>query len=730
MSRVRQLIKMSFANPIKVLSLGLALGVVSLPVLGSVEWEMYDSLIRVGMHELTLQRLAGTVAHLNEVLTMYARLAATTGDRSWEKRYNTVAPRLDSAIVGIAMEARAEYERNYVAQTKLAYGKLIEMESVAFALVRRGRREEAYQLLFSPRYDEQKALYSQGIKKMTKAVEKRIAAEVQSFRRRILWTGILIVGGLVVLLAVWIWVILVVNRNLGLRRFAEDALAREKEQLSVTLRSIGEGVITTDTNGRVNLMNRVAEELTGWSQEDAFGKPLDEVFVIINEVTREITPCTADKVLETGSICELTDSTVLISKDSAERIIADSGAPIRDRQGDIVGMVLAFRDITEQQHMLKEVHKAEKLESVGMLAGGIAHDFNNILTAVLGNLSLAKLDTDPDSRVFQRIAQAERASARAKDLTQQLLTFSKGGAPIKRVTSVKSLLPEWVEFALRGSNVKCVFRIQDRLWNAEIDESQVSQVLHRLIINADQAMPNGGEIRVSAENFLAKDGAGLPILPGEYVKISVQDEGIGVPAEHLQRIFDPYFTTKEYGIGLGLATSYATIKRHGGHLTVESSEGSGATFQIFLPASSDGAVLHFRPTLEPREGRGKILLMDDESVIRELATDMLTSLGYRVFTTRDGLETIRLYKIGRDSGEPFDAVIMDLTVKGGMGGREAIARLRDLDPEIRAIVSSGYCNDPVMGDFRKYGFSAVLAKPYTATEMSETLHALINCSSN
>jgi PAS domain S-box-containing protein len=432
MSRFQQLIRFKFAIPMKVFTLGLALGVVLLPVVGWVVWGMYESLIKIGNHELNLQRLVGTVAHLNEVLTMHARLAAATGDKTWENRYRAVEPELDNAIVGIATEAREEYEKNYAAQTKLAYGRLIEMESVAFALVRKGRSEEAYQLLFSAKYDEQKALYSQGINKMTEAVEKRIAGEIKSFRSRILYTGILIVASLVTLVAAWLGVSLVVNRHLRLRRQAEDALGEEKERLAVTLRSIGDGVITTDTSGRVDLMNRVAEELTGWRQEQAKGIPLDEVFVIINEQSRERARSPVDRVLELGVICGLANHTVLISRDSTERVIADSAAPIRDKHSQIVGVVLVFRDITEQEHMLKEVQKAEKLESVGMLAGGIAHDFNNILTAVLGNLSLAKMDTDPDSRAFERISQAERASARARDLTQQLLTFSKGGAPIKK----------------------------------------------------------------------------------------------------------------------------------------------------------------------------------------------------------------------------------------------------------------------------------------------------------
>jgi PAS domain S-box-containing protein len=719
-----------FTNPMKVLTLGLILGVASLPIIGSIVWSMYDSLSKIGKQELQLQRLIGTVAHLNEVLTMSARLAAATGDPKWEQEYKAVEPQLDDAILGVALHARAEYDRNYVAQTKLAYTKLIEMESVGFALVRKGRQKEAFELLFSPQYDQQKALYSEGISKMTEAVQKRIAEEIDLFRKRIWHTGFFAVASLLILLAAWIGVYLILNRHLALRRRSEDALAEEKERLTVTLRSIGDGVITTDISGRVRLINRAAEGLTGWQQEDAIGKKLEDVFVMIDEADGSRTKSPVEKVLESGTIYGPTNHTLLISKEGAERIISHCGAPIRDRKSVVVGVVLVFRDVTDHRHMLQEALKAEKLESVGILAGGIAHDFNNILTVVLGNLSMAKMELDSDNEAFRSLSQAEKAAIRAKGLTQQLLTFSKGGAPIKKSASISELLVEWSDFALKGSNVKCEFTIQEGLWHAEIDGGQVGQVIHNLVINADQAMPDGGTIRVSAENYAVRPGDSLALDRKKYIKIAVSDEGVGVAPEHLPKIFDPYFTTKRQGTGLGLATSYAIIKRHDGHIKVDSQSGFGTTFAIYLPASENHAPQEGELLDSFQQGKGKVLVMDDEQLIRQLTSEMLTNLGYQVCISKDGSEALSIFERSKKEGEPFDAVIMDLTIPGGMGGKEAISKLLSLDPEIKAVVSSGYCNDPIMADFRSYGFAGVLAKPYTAVEMSRLLHKLISQKDN
>jgi PAS domain S-box-containing protein len=730
MFRLRQLSGCVFANPMKVLTLGLILGVTLLPIVGSLVWSMFDSLSKIGNQELQLQRTIGTVTHLNEVLTMYARLAAATGDPKWEKQYRTVEPQLDDAILGVAMHARAEYEKTYAAQTKLAYTKLIEMESVGFALVRKGRHTEASALLFSPQYDRQKALYSEGISEMTKAVQKRIAEEIELFRKRIWHTGFLAVTSLLILLAAWIGVYIVLNRHLVLRRRSEDALAEEKERLAVTLRSIGDGVITTEISGRVSLINRVAEELTGWQQEDAIGKRLDEVFVMVDEANGRRAHSPVGRILQSGTIYGPVNHTLLISKEGAERIISHSGAPIRDRKSVVVGVVLVFRDITDHRHMLREAMKAEKLESVGILAGGIAHDFNNILTVVLGNLSMAKMDVASKSEVFRSLSQAEKAAMRAKGLTQQLLAFSKGGAPIKKSASIRELLIEWSDFALKGSNVKCEFTIQEGLWHAEIDGGQIGQVIHNLIINADQAMPDGGTIRISAENYAVRPGDNLALERKKYVKMTVADEGVGVAPEHLPKIFDPYFTTKRQGTGLGLATSYAIIKSHEGHITVDSRSGHGTAFTIYLPASESHALQEDELFDSFEQGKGKVLVMDDEQLIRQLTSEMLTNLGYQVCISKDGSEALSLFERSKTEGEPFDAVIMDLTIPGGMGGKEAITKLLSLDPDVKAVVSSGYCNDPIMADFRSYGFAGVLAKPYTAAEMSKLLHVLISPKTN
>jgi PAS domain S-box-containing protein len=507
------------------------------------------------------------------------------------------------------------------------------------------------------------------------------------------------------------------------RKQAEKVLAEEKERLAVTLRSIGDGVICTDTAGIILLTNKVAEELTGWPEKEALGKPLAEVFHIINEKTRRVCENPVERVLETGGVVGLANHTVLISRDGNERVLADSGAPIRGKDGVVVGVVLVFRDITERQKMEKELQKVEKLESIGILAGGIAHDFNNILTAILGNISLAKIYVKPDeAKVIERLTEAEKASLRAKDLTQQLLTFSKGSAPVKKLTSISELIKDSAGFALRGSNVRCEFSIPDDLWPVEVDEGQINQVINTLIINADQAMPEGGVIKVRAENIMAEETRGLALKSGRYIKLSIKDQGIGITMDSLPKVFDPYFSTKHKGSGLGLATAYSIIKNHDGQIIVESELGAGTTFYVYLPASEKEIVT--REEVEERllVGKGKVLLMDDEEIVRKVAGEMLKSIGYEVSFARDGAEAIELYKEARKSSKPFDVVVMDLTVPGGMGGKEAIKRLLEIDPEVKAIVSSGYSNDPIMADFKKYGFSGVVAKPYKVKELSKTLH--------
>lgn len=521
---------------------------------------------------------------------------------------------------------------------------------------------------------------------------------------------------------------LAIVRDISERMRAQDELAREKELLSVTLRSIGDGVITTDINGSVLVLSRVAEELTGWTNEEAFGKQLTEVFNIFCEKTGDPCASPVKRVLESGEIVAIGEGVILQRRDGIERAVEDSGAPIRDKNSQIIGMVLVFRDVTEQRALEQEAQKVKKLESLGVLAGGIAHDFNNLLTAIWGNVSYAKVRCEPESEIFSYLAAAEKATQGAKNLTQQLLTFAKGGAPIKETTSIAEIISDSADFALRGSNVSFELSLYEDLWPVNVDPGQMSQVVNNLIINADQAMPTGGVIEIKARNQMVQPEDGLPLRPGRYVVVQVKDHGEGIPDNILQNIFDPYFTTKHKGSGLGLASSYSIAKRHNGLLFAESSTGAGSTFSLYLPASESQTIGDIAPSQKDDKivpGKGKILVMDDEEMVTVMASKILEHLGYEVSVAEDGEEAIKKFGSAIQDGTPFDVVIMDLTVPGGMGGEQAVQELLKLDSDAKVIVSSGYAQDPIMSEYKKYGFSGILAKPYSIENLSKALHKLI-----
>ncbi|MHB9025735.1 MAG: CHASE4 domain-containing protein [Armatimonadota bacterium] len=392
--------------------------------------------------------------------------------------------------------------------------------------------------------------------------------------------------------------------------------------------------------------------------------------------------------------------------------------------GGAEALCIVARDITKTKKLEAELRKTDKLESLGILAGGIAHDFNNLLAAILGNLSLVKSQLPARSPLEQRLIDAEKASLRARDLTQRLLTFSQGGTPIKQITSVADIIREATDFALLGSRVRCQLSLPADLWPAEVDDGQITQVLHNLIINADQAMPSGGVISVRADNLLVQEET-LPLKQGPYLRIAVEDKGTGISDEALPKIFDPYFTTKQRGSGLGLATTYSIIKNHDGLVSVDSTPGEGTVFTIYLPASP-AAEVHIKrlePTLRP--GSGRILVMDDETIVREVIVDILEASGYETVAVADGQEALEQYRAAIAAGQPFDLVIIDLTIPGGMGGKETVSRLREMDPTVRAVVTSGYSNDPVMSDYAAYGFQGMLVKPFQVDDLQTLVSQLL-----
>jgi PAS domain S-box-containing protein len=491
-----------------------------------------------------------------------------------------------------------------------------------------------------------------------------------------------------------------------------------------------------DTRHRVIIWNKACEEMTGMKGEQilgttdqwkAFYRKERTVLadIVINGNTGDLplyyeshnnSPFTPDG-LQAEGWC--------LTSDNRERYLFFDAAPVRNAGGEIIAVIETVQDITERRRAEQELRKAHKLESLGVLAGGIAHDFNNLLTGILGNISLAKIMTESNTKPFKRLDEAEKAVSRARGLTQQLMTFSKGGAPVKKTASMEQIVKDSVSFVLSGSNVSCRFSVPDDIWPVEADDGQMNQVINNLIINADQSMADGGIIEVCFENLSIAADNEMSLKEGRYVKITIRDHGAGIPEQYLHRIFDPYFTTKRKGSGLGLATVYSIIRNHDGYVGVESKVGTGTTFRIYIPASEN----RLPEIMETEEilhgGSGKILVMDDEEIIRDVAADILGHLGYSAVACCDGSEAIELYRQAITTKEPFTAVIMDLTIPGGMGGREAAARILEVDPDALLIVSSGYSNDPVIANFHHYGFSGVVAKPFDAEGLAKELKRLI-----
>ena len=634
------------------------------------------------------------------------------------------------------------------------------------------------------------------------------------------------------------------------------------ENLRITLNSIGDAVIATDTNGCVTRMNPVAEKLTGWITEDAQGKPLLDIFNIVNAQTREPAFNPVGHVLSTGNTVGLANHTVLIARGGEEYQIADSAAPIRGSDGITTGVVLVFRDVTDEYRMRDEMEqthtllkavveqahipmlmvtasdncirlvnqacldflgvpneqylnkclhsiewswkcstsdgreivrddmpifkalrgesthgmeliledrhgnlrhtlvegvpirncegdvlaglvvfpditdrrlmeeerkKLQKLESIGTLAGGIAHDFNNILMGVFGGIELAKMTLPKEHKSYKYIETAHQALERATHLTKQLLTFAKGGDPLFETFRLQRLVRDALQLNLSGSNVKAEVYLADDMWPIRADRGQISHVLANLIINAKQSMPDGGRLFVVGENFSV--GAGDAVLPeGNFVKISLRDEGVGISEKFIERIFDPYFSTKQSGSGLGLAIVHSVITRHNGQIRVDSTPDVGSTFTLYLPANTLGECPQdIKPVTEitASSQKGRILVMDDEVMVREIAGEMLALLGFDSVGVEDGSKALDVYQQAQGQKHPFCCVIMDLTIPGQMGGKEAVRRLLELDPVARVIVASGYSTDPVMTAYEEYGFKGRLAKPFQLQGLRQELDRVL-----
>ena len=398
-----------------------------------------------------------------------------------------------------------------------------------------------------------------------------------------------------------------------------------------------------------------------------------------------------------------------------------SSYPLKNSKGEVTGLIEYVKDITERKRVEAALQNMQKLESLGTLAGGIAHDFNNLLGGIFGYIDIAAEKTR-EKYIANNLAKALGTIDRARGLTQQLLTFAKGGVPIKKIEKLTPFVQETTNFALSGSRVSCSFNIPTNLWLSEYDKNQIAQVIDNIIINAQQAMPDGGTIEVNAENIPINDKTHATLSAGNYVKVSVTDHGIGMPKEILTRIFDPFFTTKTKGHGLGLATSYSIIKRHGGCIEVDSEPGKGSTFHFYLPAVPDGTYTATSITASQHKGSGTIIVMEGEEIIRDTFSNILKFLGYSVICTHNGREAIDFFKAEIKANREITAMILDLTIPGGMGGKEAIDEIRKIDQKIPVFVASGYADDPVIANPKEYGFTASICKPFRKVDLAELLN--------
>ncbi len=501
------------------------------------------------------------------------------------------------------------------------------------------------------------------------------------------------------------------------RRIAVEDLYEIKELYRSLVENIDLGITLVDLDYNIVMVNKAQAANTAKNATDLIGKKCYREF----EGRDSLCPyCPGISAMKSGQLNEIENEGI---HDNGERFIRRIRAfPVIGKDKISRGFIRLVEDITERRKIDDERQRSQKLESIGILAGGIAHDFNNLLAGILGNISLAKMYLQPEDEAFKKLYEAEKGFSRAKSLTRQLLTFSKGGGPVIHSTTISDIIIESVTFVLHGSNVKSDYHLPDDLWPVKADKGQINQVVHNIALNAVQAMPEGGIISITGRNIITEEKSQLPLKAGMFVEIAIEDQGPGIPEKNLSKIFDPYFTTKQQGNGLGLAISHSIIKKHLGHITVESRVDNGAKFIIYLPASIEKPISDETNPDAINAGTGKILVLDDEEYVLETVGNMLNYLGYESVLVTDGEKAVISYKQALENNTPFTAVIMDLTIPGGKGGRVTLSKMLELDSGVKAIVSSGYANDPIMANYEEFGFKAVATKPYSIQDLGRVLH--------
>jgi len=488
---------------------------------------------------------------------------------------------------------------------------------------------------------------------------------------------------------------------------------RDKAQtLQDAFDALSDAVSVIDLTGRILQTNRAMARLLGRSVEQTLGRHCWE---LVHNRSNPIEGCPVLRM----QASHRKESTLIPVRDRLWHVSVD---PIRNGNGEPTAAVHVISDVTEQKRREEESFQTRKLESIQTLAGGLAHEFNNVMMIIWGNVDLARMYAPADARVVRCLEHASRACQRAKHLSRQLLTISRGGSMEKRHTDIAGLVRVAASATLRGSPVRSTFDLPADLWAVEADREQIAQALRSLIENASESMEGKGPVRITARNQELPEENEASLKPGRYVRVEVRDRGPGIPEEHQPRIFDPYFSTKENRPGLGLSLAQSILHKHGGTIRATSAPGLGSTFSFWLPAAPVEGLGAEPPGLL-RAPRGmNILFMDDEDLVREMVRQMLLHLGHRVELCRDGAEAVRRVRASLETGRRYDLFILDLTVPGGMGGKEALERIRELDPGARAIISSGYSEDPIMADCRRHGFLDVIPKPYTLESLRETLN--------